>query len=304
MKKTALILLTVFIMIGIVYLKPVHHATFRDYYPNPDAVEASLEKFRTIPLHSLQISGTTWHYLVTGQGSRQLLLLHGMGGAYDIWWQQIEDLQQDFRIISLTLPDVHHLNDAMQGILAILDAEGFSKTSVLGTSMGGYLAQYLLSRHPERIDRLILGNTFAPNDFYQKQYAGLRKWLPFVPAWLIMDKFRKNLHEGVLPAAHNDPVVEAYLKEQYSGLMSKKQFIGRVDLVLEHFEPVSTEVQRSVPKLIIEADNDPLVNPQLQEGLRERYPEASVVRLHDVGHFPYLNEPRPYTRIIRQYLER
>lgn len=304
MKKTAVILLTFFVMIGVIYLKPVHRATFSDYYPQADAIESSLKEFRKLPLKSLSSGGATWHYLITGQGDRQLLFLHGMGGAYDIWWQQIEELQPDFHIISITLPEVHDLNTAMEGILAILYAEGFTKTSVLGTSMGGYLAQYLLSKHPERIDHLILGNTFAPNDFYQKQYGGLRKWLPWVPAWMIMDKFRKNLHEGVLPAAHNDPVLEAYLKEQYSGLMTKKQFIGRVDLVLAHFDPASTDAQRSKPMLIIEADNDPLVNPDLQEGLRQCYPQASVVRLRDVGHFPYLNEPRPYTRIIRQFLER
>ena len=48
-----------------------------------------------------------------------------------------------------------------------------------------------------------------------------------------MKTFRNNVSEKVVPTSENSNLVEAYLHEQYSGIMSKKQFIGRFDIVLD-----------------------------------------------------------------------
>ena len=53
--------------------------------------------------------------------------------------------------------------------------------------------------------------------------------------------------------------------------------------------------------LIIEADNDPLVEAVLREGLKEAYPGAPVETLHEVGHFPYLNQAGAYSEILQSF---
>ena len=78
-----------------------------------------------------------WEYLSIGEGKEHLFFLHGMGGSYDIWWQQIEMLKNEFHIISLTLPEVYSLEDAVEGILKILEKEGVEKITIIGSSMGG-----------------------------------------------------------------------------------------------------------------------------------------------------------------------
>ncbi len=84
--------------------------------------------------------------------------------------------------------------------------------------------------------------------------------------------------------------------------MSKEQFIGRLDVVLDSFETGYSTVQQNVPNLIIESDNDPLVEPVLQNQLKELYPEAEVFVFHGKGHFPYLNEAEKYSEVLLGFL--
>lgn len=304
MKKLLYIPVALLLLGLIVYLLPVRKRTFAELYQEDQGTIMLLEKFRELPTKKLALEGEDWTYILTGTGERTLLFLHGMGGAYDIWFQQIEPLRYDFRIVSITLPKVHSLEGAVDGIKAILDHEGINKTSIIGTSMGGYIAQYFLQVDPDRVDRLVLGNTFPPNHLFAENNAGLRRWIPFIPEWYIMREFRQNASERVVPASENSALVEAYLHEQYSGLMSKGQFIGRMDVVLDYFEPNYNIAHIGVPKLIIESDNDPLIPPQLQDGLKALYPEAVVFAFQGKGHFPYLNQPEGYTQTLRRFLHK
>lgn len=301
MRKGLYVLMTLVLIGAIVYLIPVQEKTFAELYTEDEGTVIVLDKFREIPTKSLEIDGTDWTYLATGSGDGSLLFLHGMGGAYDIWWQQIESLKYDYRIISVTLPEVHSLEEAIEGLIAILDAEGVATTTIIGTSMGGYMAQYFLQTHPDRLDGLVMGNTFPPNHYYKRENAGLRRLAPLLPEWYVMKKFRSNVSEKVVPASENSALVEAYLKEQYSGYMSKAQFIGRMDVVLDYFDPKYDSMQVSIPKFIIESDNDPLVPPILQEAMKFLYPESKVYTFQGKGHFPYLNQPDGYTYALKRF---
>ena len=81
------------------------------------------------------------------------------------------------------------------------------------------------------------------------------------------------------------------------GMMSKAQFAARFRCVIDSFEP--PDIQSSgIPVLIIEADNDPLVEETLREMLKAIYPSAVIKTLPGAGHFPYLNCPGEYNKIL------
>ena len=305
MKILKIVTLVLLLSGFIFYFFPVPEKDFGELYDADDEVEASLLKFRETATQTLKVGEVNWQYYSGGTGDRAILFLHGMGGAYDIWWQQIEALKDSFRIISTTCPAVNNLEDAIEGLSAILEKEGISKVSIVGSSMGGYMAQYFTIKYPEKVDKLVLGNTFPPNDVYAKQNGGIRSMLPFIPEWLIMSMFRSNLSTKVTPFSGNSPLVEAYLLEQYYGHMSKKQFMGRLDMVLEQFEPsVGKPAILAIPKLIIKSDNDPLVSPVLREALVAMYPEATIFTFQGKGHFPYLNASAVYTEQLSDFLLR
>lgn len=304
MKKVLRYLLpSIIVMVSIFYLWPVKKENFASLYNGDPSTQQSLEVFRSQATQSVSNNGQKWDYLISGSGDRTLVFLHGMGGAYDIWWQQIDKLKSQYQIISITLPQVHTLEEATSGILIILNEHNIDKATLIGSSMGGYITQYFLQKYPEKLQAVVLGNTFPPNHIYQEQNGALRKKVPFIPAWMVMSAFRKNVSEVVVPASEDSPLVEAYLHEQYAGLMSKGQFIGRMDIVLDYYEPKLDQVHQSIPKLIIESDNDPLILPELQNGIKTLYPEAEVFTFSGKGHFPYLNDAEQYTKVLQDYFK-
>ncbi len=297
--------LGVLILAGLAfYLWPVPNKDFSELADkvNPKVRESLLDFRKLHPVQKVRVDGQDWEYVVFGEGEQAILFLHGMTGAYDIWWQQMEALAPEYRVISLTYPPVDTLEGMSRGALAVLDAAGVDKAHVVGSSLGGYLTQYLMATHPERIDKAVFGNTFPPNDVYTKKNEKLIKILPFLPAWLVMKTFRGNIESSVYPASGNSELVLAYMLEQVSGRMSKAQVAARAKAVIQPFAPARPD-ELGIPVMIIEADNDPLVPEELRAQLKQTYTTARVETLHNVGHFPYLNEPETYTQLLRSFFQ-
>jgi len=302
MRHTVMIVLLLMIVSIFFYQTP--EKDFESLYQQEDSIFSSLISFRKRPLKETEVNGVRWEYFFnTGEHEETILFIHGIGGAYDIWWQQIEVLSRKFNIISITLPEIHTLDETADGIVAILDTEKISKVNLVGTSMGGYIVQYLLDKNPDRISRLILGNTFPPNNYYVKENGTLRKVVPLIPEWVLMFFLRNNV-EDIIPSSENSKLVKSYLLEQYYGLIDKKQVIGRFDIVLENFRPIRTNYSANIPKLIIESDNDPLVTEFLRDSLKMQFPEAEVFTFQGKGHFPYLNRPSEYSRVMDVFLNK
>lgn len=297
-----IILLLVFAGLSILYIWPVSQIPFDTLYAKVDpAVVNSLQSFRQAnPPRQLQVDDVTWEYIALGEGQETILFLHGMTGAYDIWWQQMEALKGQYRMISVTYPPVRSLEEMETGVLAILEKEGVTDFNVVGTSLGGYFAQYLVAKHPERIRRAVLSNTFPPNDLIAEKNRTLGTILPYLPEWLVLSVFRGNFQQIIYPTSGNDELTLAFLNEIGYGRMSKAQLVGRYYCVIEKFAaPTPT-----VAVMIIESDNDPLVELTLREQLKATYPNAIVHTFSGVGHFPYLNRPQEYTQLLVDFLNK
>ncbi|MBN1449769.1 MAG: alpha/beta hydrolase [Anaerolineales bacterium] len=285
------------------YLYPTPRKSFDELYAKVDAdTVASLADFRQAhPVRALDLHGVTWEYLSLGEGPETILFLHGMTGAYDIWWQQMEALKDVYRVISVTYPAVDSLGEMEQAVMAILDAEGVEQFHVVGSSLGGYFAQYLVARHPDKILSAVFANTFPPNDILAEENKTIGVLLPYLPEWLVMNVLSGSIRESVYPASGYSELVLAFGLEQTHGRMSKAQVLGRFRCVVEPFAAPDVAAL-DVPVMIIEADNDPLVEKALRKQLKAAYPSAVLQTLSNVGHFPYLSVAEAYTQVLLAFL--
>lgn len=298
MEKIRFIFIGIVVVFILLYAIPNPDKTFNDLYEGEDASAEKLRQFRQQPLKTIAVNGETLNYLVTGSGTRTILFLHGMGGAYDIWFQQIEKLQTDYRIISVTYPPVRDLHSLAQGILSILDEEKTEKVLVVGSSLGGYVAQYLVARHSDRIEKAVFGNTFPPNTVIKDEYGNLARIIPLLPEGVVMYVYRQNILTKAYPASGYHALTNAYLLEQNYGPGKKKQLLARLHCVMDYFDPAD---RLPFPVLIIASDNDNVVPDTLAASLYDVYPTASTYRFPDAGHFPYLNRPEEYTRVLKDF---
>ena len=95
---------------------------------------------------------------VVGDGPPVLLLHGGPGLGYDYMEPLIAELQTDFRVAifqqrglePLTVEGPFTIARAIEDVVCVLDALGWSRALVVGHSWGGHLALRFAAAHPER----------------------------------------------------------------------------------------------------------------------------------------------------------
>ena len=98
-----------------------------------------------------------------------LVFVHGLMGGSQQWAQQLEALS-DFDSVALDLPGfgknadakaLTSISDFAVWALDELSSRGVQRFNLIGHSMGGMVAQEMIARAPERVDRLVLYGTGA-----------------------------------------------------------------------------------------------------------------------------------------------
>ncbi|MEU6717502.1 alpha/beta hydrolase [Nonomuraea sp. NPDC046802] len=69
------------------------------------------------------------------------------------------------------------ITEAVEDLVAVIDACAIDRVVVYGTSYGGYLAQVLGATHPERVSAMVLDSTYASVDDFDVNRAYLRRLL-------------------------------------------------------------------------------------------------------------------------------
>ena len=92
-----------------------------------------------------------------------LVLLHGLGGSRATWDRVIAALPADLPLLRYDLRGfgASAMNEAIEfshadDLLAVLDAQGIAKATIVGLSLGGAVAANFAIDHPERVERLVL----------------------------------------------------------------------------------------------------------------------------------------------------
>src|SRR5438132_1512971 len=102
-----------------------------------------------------------WQVNVTGAGDDALVMLPGALGAVDAARHAAATLARARRVVSVDYPHVATMSELCDGLAGVLDALSIARADILGGSLGGYIAQCFVRRHPDRVRRLILSHTFV-----------------------------------------------------------------------------------------------------------------------------------------------
>ncbi len=286
-----------------VYAFPLPKPSFRALYAAvPQDVQQRLTAFRRRHRKRLSCGRTVWETAAAGSGDAAVVFLHGLGASADAWFLQIEALEGRFRCLAPTYPPLSSWEALAAGVLALLDREGIRRAHFVGSSLGGLLAQHLTRRAPDRVAGLVLGNTFAPDEGIAARARRGVQVLRWVPEWAILAGMRRNARRLLGPAAGTgSALVTAYLIEQTCGAIRKEHVLARLACLGRTFAPPDLAAG-TLPCLILESANDPLVEAPLREALRRAYPAAAVHTFPQGGHFPYLSEPDTYRRVLADWL--
>jgi pimeloyl-ACP methyl ester carboxylesterase len=102
---------------------------------------------------------TSIDYDVYGEGP-PLILINGLGFGRWAWFKQIPAFSRHFSTITFDVRGERALRNGVADLVAevvnLLEHLGVEKAHVLGTSLGGFVAQELALERPDLVDRLVL----------------------------------------------------------------------------------------------------------------------------------------------------
>ncbi len=249
---------------------------------------------------TITIKGASFSYQRGGEGPT-LLYLHGAGGTGNAM-PLMESLATQFDVV---IPDhpgfgqsddpewLDSIHDAAYYYLDFLQALDLKEITVLGSSLGGWMAMEIAVRDQSRFKQLILSNAaglsladVAMGDvFLWGDEAKVRNMI-----------FNKDLQEKVLAA----PVSE----EQQE--LTNKNFFTTAKL---SWEPrfcnpdLDKWIHRiTVPTLIIWGDQDQLFPEAYGQNLKAKLPHAEYVVIKDCGHLPHVEKREELHQEILQFV--
>jgi 3-oxoadipate enol-lactonase len=131
---------------------------------------------------------TSIDYDITGEGP-PLLLVGGLGFGRWGWFKQVPAFSRHFRTITFDVRGERRLDngvgDLAREVVSLLDHLGVKKAHVLGTSLGGFVAQELALLRPDLVDRLVLVCTsyggIGPESMSPRALSDILGWGSFSP---------------------------------------------------------------------------------------------------------------------------
>lgn len=132
---------------------------------------------------TVRIGDTTMDYIRFGTGSRNLIILPGLGDglrtvkgtALPMAWMY-RCFAKDYTVYAFSrknaLPQGHTTRHMAKDQAAAMEMLGIEKAAVFGVSMGGMIAQHLAIDYPEKVDRLILTVTSAQPNAILRESVG------------------------------------------------------------------------------------------------------------------------------------
>ena len=275
-----------------------------------------------------QVGDARVAYCDEGSGP-PVLLLHGCPFASFVWRNVTQVLAPTHRCVA---PDLLGLGDTetpptadwslpAQAAMAmqLLDILNIERAHVVGHDHGGAVAQFLAAYHPTRVDRLVLADVEAYDNWpsaEERPFVRVTQ-VPVLGDLVLWLWSRSALLRSTLvraravydPRALTPEFIDALIRANLSDRRRRnktKRFLA------EQFDPRNNRVTLELleglrrfdhPTLLIWAQNDPHFGPEWGERLRQEIPGTERLEiLESTGHLLMEERPERFATLILEFL--
>jgi pimeloyl-ACP methyl ester carboxylesterase len=260
---------------------------------------------------STTISSTNINYTDTGGDGRPVVLLHAFPLNSGQWEQQTDALSDRYRFI---VPDLkgfggsdapedasaYSMDDYADSIAGLLDELGLAKVTLVGLSMGGYIAFAFLRRNRDRVDALVLADTRAEADPPEVKEKRSKQQV----------MVRGEGTAGLIEALTGALIAEATLSgkpdvvDRLRKLMDNAPagFVGGLEAMKNRPDSSGELAAIDVPTLVIVGEKDGVTPPEAARALNEGISGSRLVVIPGVGHLSNLEDPQAFTGALEEFL--
>lgn len=254
---------------------------------------------------------TTLYIETLGEGSQNLVLIHGWAMHGGIWEKVQAALAARYRLHLIDLPghgyspslSTYHLSRLVELLATRLD----QPVSVCGWSLGGLVAQAWALACPEQVKRLIL---VASSPCFSRR----RDW-PHATAPATLRQFAQALTEQyettlkhflTLQAFHDEAqksvLLELRGKLFARGKPSPESLQAALQLLLtSDLRPHIPNIQQ--PTLLVYGERDMQVPKAVGQWLLQQLPHAQLLEVAGAAHTPFLTHAAAFTAAVNEFMD-
>jgi pimeloyl-ACP methyl ester carboxylesterase len=275
----------------------------------------------------MDINGIQVHYKQTGDGSPDIILLHGFGASVFSWKEVMEPLSSLGTVYAYDRPgfgfterpllsdwqgeNPYSLSGQVKMLQDFMDQKGIERAVLVGNSAGGTVATQFALEHPERVvslvevDAALVGSDSSGLSSWQKQLLNTPQAERLGP--LLMrsickwgtELIRTAWHE---PAKITPGVVEGYQKPLQADGWDMALF--EIFKAREAQDLTSRLKDINLPVLVITGDDDRIIPTADSIRLASMIPGAELAVLADCGHVPQEECPQEFLKILIPFIQK
>ena len=242
------------------------------------------------------VAGVRMHYYCAGRRGTPIVLIHGLGSSSEIWAVLMQLLKKEFLVYAPDLPGFGRTPLAPEGtniqtyvlyLKRFLDELGYPQATLVGNSLGGWIATRFAVEYPERVERLYLLNS-----------AGLRRenmHSPYVEDRIEAHNSMKQMLGYPLPVPTF--VLDAHIRNAQSPAYAG--FIRGYD-PREELDTALADVK--APTTIIWGESDNLLPLACAYDFHQGISNSELVLLPHTGHIPQVQNPTKVARVILRHI--
>jgi len=271
-------------------------------------------------LQTIDVVGATANYVEMGEGT-PIIFIHGLSGCWQNWLENIPHFARSHRVVALDLPGFGaspmppwQVTIPAYGrfVRDFCERLGIDRCSVVGNSMGGFIASEVAITEPERVDDLTLvsaaGITWARA---RKEPAEMlarvgRAATPLVLRFELSAIRRPKIRDLAFRGVFHDPNTlrrELLWENVVPAFKSPGYFDAMRNLVGYDIRDRLAEI--GVPTMIVWGRNDRVVPVPAAFSYKKRIGEnAELVAFDDCGHVPQMERPVRFNRVVERFLAR
>ena len=257
----------------------------------------------------IAVDDATIDVLSEGSGD-PIVLIHGFPFTRDLWDAQAQALSAHARVIRPDLrgmgrssvPGGPYLMETLAGdIAAMLDSLSIDRATIVGHSLGGYVAMAFCRMYTERVTRLALVCSRLAADTAEAAKA------------------REDLADRAEREDRIDAIVDSYIPKQFAPSLLEKRAsaVDRARAIAhqnnvagsaamlrgmaQRVEAYDIAEELLMPVLIVAGGADQIVSRSEAEQMRRAFPRAELEVLGGSGHLPMLEEPDALSALLLRF---
>jgi pimeloyl-ACP methyl ester carboxylesterase len=254
---------------------------------------------------------TPVHICDSERGERCVVLLNGYLESMLVWDDFIPYIYKEIRVVTIDLPghgisvvqgECHPMEFLADTVADAMSALGIERYTVVGHSMGGYVALALCERYADRLDGLVLLSS-TPNADTPEKAENRRREIALVKSG------KKEMLARVAPAAGFAETNRRRMADAIADLTElvtvteEEGIVALLNGMIERPDRHAMLQASKVRQLFILGRKDDYIPVEVAEAMVARHPQAEVVWLDESGHMGFLEEPAACAAALLQFCQ-